>query len=155
MPSKEFLCKKCRHVHKRPINSKCPFVDAMNSELESHIEQSPSVSGLTSQAADNALNLHILAELKSLGGRLTSLEQIMSDTSPVEVKQRSQMSCALSTAAVNASPAQLDEVVVPSVASLHGAPHIQAEVDRRIKHLTELNEAGKLKSLRGGNDTVT
>ena len=27
-------------------------------------------------------------------------------------------------------------------------------MDRRIKHLTDLNESGKLKSLRGGNDTV-
>ena len=40
------------------------------------------------------------------------------------------------------------------MAALQGASHIQAEVDRRIKHLTDLNESGKLKSQRGGIDTV-
>ena len=40
------------------------------------------------------------------------------------------------------------------MAALQGASHIQVEVDRRIKHLTDLNESGKLKSQRGGNDTV-
>ena len=39
------------------------------------------------------------------------------------------------------------------MAALQGASHIQAEVDRCIKHLTDLNESGKLKSQRGGNDT--
>ena len=74
----------------------------------------------------------------------------MADTSPVEVNQRSQMSHAASAAVVNPSPAQLEEIVVPSVAALQETPHIQAEVDRRLKHLAELNEAGKLKSQRGG-----
>ena len=39
------------------------------------------------------------------------------------------------------------------MAALQRASHIQAEVDRCIKHLTDLNESGKLKSQRGGNDT--
>ena len=100
------------------------------------------------------LNAQILAELKSLSGRMTAMEQKMSDTSPAEVNQRSQASHAASVAAINASPAQLEEVMVPSVAALQRTPHIQAEVDRRLKHLAELNEAGKLKSQRGGTDTV-
>ena len=154
MPSKEFLCKKYVDVHKRPINSKCPFADAMNIELDSQSDQSLSVSGLTSQAGDSDLNLQILAELKRLGGRMTAMEKRMSDSSPVEVNQRSQTSHTPSTSAVNPSPAQVDEVVVPSVAALQGTPHIQAEVDRRIKHLTKLNEAGKLKSQRSSNDTI-
>ena len=78
----------------------------------------------------------------------------MSDTSPAEVNQRSQVSHAASAGAINPSPAQLEEVVVPSVAALQGTPHIHAEVDRRLKHLAELNEAGKLKSQQGGTDTV-
>ena len=40
--------------------------------------------------------------------------------------------------------------MVPSVAALQGTSHIQAEVDRGIRHLTDLNEAGNLKSQRGG-----
>ena len=100
------------------------------------------------------MSLQILAELKSLAGRMTAMEQKMSDTSPVKVSQRSQASHAPSAAVVTPNPAQLDEVVVPSVAALQGTPHIQAEVDRRLKHLAELNEAGKLKLQRGGSDTV-
>ena len=153
MPSKEFLCKKCGDFHKRPINSKCPFINTTDSELESQTEHSPSANGFTSQAGEMDLNAQILAELKSLGGRMTAMEQKMSDNSQ-EVTQRSQATHAASAVTVNPSPVQLEEVVVPSVAALQGTPHIQAEVDRRLKHLAELNEAGKLKSQRGGNDTV-
>ena len=92
----------------------------------------------------NDLNLQILAELKSLGGRMTAMEQKMSDNSPVEVNQRLQANHTPSTAAVTPSPAHLDEVVVPSVVALQGTPHIQVEVDRTLKHLVELNEAGKV-----------
>ena len=68
MPSKEFLCKKCGDFHKRPINSKCPFINTTDSELESQTEHSPSANGFTSQAGEMDLNAQILAELKSLGG---------------------------------------------------------------------------------------
>ena len=78
----------------------------------------------------------------------------MSDTSPVEVNQRSQASHAASAAVITPNHAQLDKVVVPSVTALQGTPHIQAEMDRRLKHLAELNESCKLKSQRGCNDTV-
>ena len=148
MPQKEFLCKKCGDVHKRLINSKCTFVNTMDSDLESQTELSPSHSGLTSQAVESDINLQILAELESLGGRMTAMEQKMSDTSPVQVNQRSQASHVPIAKVVTLNPAQLDEVVVPSVAALQGTPHIQEEVDRRLKHLAELNEAGKLKSQR-------
>ena len=75
MPQKQFLCNKCGDVHKRPINSKCIFVSTMDSDSESQVELSPSHSGLTSQAVENDLNLQILAELKSLGGRMTAMEK--------------------------------------------------------------------------------
>ena len=84
MPSNEFLCKKCGDVHERLYYSKCPFVNARDSELDSQIEHSPSVSSLTSQAGENDLNAQILAEFESLGGRMTAMEPKMSDTSPVE-----------------------------------------------------------------------
>ena len=82
---------------------------------------------------------------------MTAMEQKMLDTNSTEVSQRSPVP-AVSPAAD--SPAQMDQVVVLSVAALQGASHIQAEVDQRIKHLTDLNESGKLKSQRDGNDTV-
>ena len=49
----------------------------------------------------------------------------MTDTSTAEVNQRSQASHAASATAVNPSPAELEEVVVPSVTALQGAPHIK------------------------------
>ena len=82
---------------------------------------------------------------------MTAPEQRMSEIGPAEVSQRSQASV---TTPATSSPVQLNQVVVPSVAVLEGVSHIQVEVDRRIRHLTDLNEADKLKSQRSGNDTV-
>ena len=150
MPAKEFLCKKCGDMHKRPINSKCPFTDA-HMDSENQVEKSPTASGGPGLSDSNDLNLQILAELKSLGGRMTAMEQKMLESDSAEVSQKSP---ATAVSPAVASPVQMDQLVVLSVAALQGASHIQAEVDRRIKHLTDLNESGKLKSQRGGSDTV-
>ena len=153
MPTKEFLCKKCGDVHKRLIN--CPFATSVDNELNlSQVDQLPPSEDLTSQASGMDLKMQILAELKSLGSRMTAMEKKMSDTSPEEVNQRSKVSQAAGVAVNNPSTTPLEEVVIPSVTSLQGTPHIQAEVDRRLKHFAELNEAGKLKSQRGGSDMV-
>ena len=147
MPSKEFVCKKCGDMHKRPINSKCPFVSPQTVESESASVTMPGVSGISVQSDDStALNVQILAELKSLGGRMTVMEDRMAKSEQQEVDQRSSETAAAPTS----DSSRLEQVVVPSVAVLQGSSHIQAEVDRRIRHLTDLNEAGKLKSQRGG-----
>ena len=73
---------------------------------------------------------------------MTAMEQRMSESDSAEVNQRSP-GTVMSPAT---SPVQMDQVVVPSVAALQGASHIQVKVDRCIKHLTDLNESGKLKS---------
>ena len=111
MPSKEFLCKK------RLINSKCPFVDA-HMDSDSQIDKSATASGGPGKSHDNDLNLQILAELKSLGGRMTVMEQRMSELDSAEVNQRSP---ATDVSPAVASPVQMDQVVVPSVAALQGA----------------------------------
>ena len=148
MPSKEFLCKKCGDMHKRPINSKCPFVDA-HMDSDSQSDMLPTASGGPGQSYDNDLNMQNLAELTSLRGRMTAMEKRMSESDTAEVNQRSPATAV--TPAV-ASPVQMDQMVVLSVVVLQGA--LQAEVDRFIKHLTDLKKSGKLKSQRGGNDTV-
>ena len=56
MPSKEFLCKKCGDMHKRPINSKCPFVE-VNVDSDSQSDESPTASGGPGESHDNDLNL--------------------------------------------------------------------------------------------------
>ena len=138
-------------MHKRPINSKCPFVSPHTVESESESVTVPGVSGISVQSDDStALNVQILAELKSLGGRMTAMEDRMAKSEQQEVNQRSSEAAAAPTS----DSSRLEQVVVPSVAALQGSSHIQAEVDRRIRHLTDLNEAGKLKSQRGGSDTI-
>ena len=114
--------------------------------MDSLNELSPTASGLTSQSINSDLNLQI-AICKNLGGIMTAIEQRMAETDQLEVTQRSQASKVSSTA-------QLDQVVVPSVAALKGATHTHAEVDRWISHLTDLNKSGKLKLQREGHDTV-
>ena len=52
MPSKEFLCKKSGDMHKLPINSKCPFVDA-HMDIDSQCHKSPTASGGPGKSYDN------------------------------------------------------------------------------------------------------
>ena len=120
-------------------------------DSENQVEKSLTASGGPGLSDSNDLNLQILAELKSLGGRMTAMEQKMLESDSAEVSQKSP---ATAVSPAVASPVQMDQLVVPSVAALQGASHIQAEVDRCIKHLTDLNESGKLKSQRGGSDTI-
>ena len=145
-PVKEFLCKNCGDVHKRPINSKCPF-QANNNEPV-HVSDE-----LTVHAEEaGALNMQILAALKRLGGCMSAMEERMASKEATEVSQSPQQPS--TTASSSPSPAQLDQMVVPTVAALQGSQHIQAEVDQRIRQLVDLNEAGKSKSQRGGNEIV-
>ena len=98
------------------------------------------------------LNMQIFAELKSLGGRMSAMEDKMASKEVTEAKQLPHQASA--GASSSTSPSQLDQVVVPMVAALQGSQHIQAEVDQRIRELVDLNEAGKSKSQRGGTEIV-
>ena len=138
-PGKEFLCKTCGDVHKRPINSKYPF-PAKSDDSVYVSDDSP----VNSEEA-GAFNIQILAELKSLGGRISAMEERMASKEAPEVSKPTQQ---LSETA--SSPGHLDQMVVPTVAALQGSQSIQAEVDQRIRQLVDLNEAGKSKSQGGG-----
>ena len=70
-PPKEFLCKNCGDIHKRPINSKCQF-PSKTSEDNHVSDDLPVHSENTSD-----LNMQILAVLKSLGGRMSAMEDKM------------------------------------------------------------------------------
>ena len=148
MPPKEYLCKKCGDMHKRPINSKCPFMDN-NSDNDSQ-------NGLTATAqasapnVDSDLNMQILAELKSLGGRMTAMEQQMADKRSEDSSNMQMHQTAVTLTPTTTSAVELDQVVVPSMASLQNSDQIQAQVDQRIRQLAQLNESGKFKSQRGG-----
>ena len=114
MPSKEFLCKKCGDVRKRPINSKCPFGSPQSVEFDSENVTVPGVSGVAVQSDDsNALNVQILAELKSLGGRMTAMEDRMAKSEQQEVEQRSNASGTQAAVASTSDSSRLEQVVVP------------------------------------------
>ena len=129
--------------HKHPINSKCPF-PAKSDDTVYVSDDSP----VNSEEA-GALNMQILAELKSLGGHMSAMEERMASKEATEVSKPTQQPSETAS-----SPGQLDQMVVPTVAALQGSQSIQAEVDQRIRQLVDLNEAGKSKSQRGGNETV-
>ena len=142
-------------MHKRPINSKCTFGSPQSDDFDSQNINVPGASGVSVQSDESTdLNVQILAELKTLGGRMTAMEDRIATSEQQEVNQRSQTSSIQVAVAMTNDSSQLAQVVVPSVAALQGASHIQAEVDRHIRHLTYLNEAGELTSERWGNDTV-
>ena len=61
----------------------------------------PSASGLTNQVGNNDLNVKSLAELESLGIKMTAMESRISEKSRMEVNQRSQASN-ISSASVSA-----------------------------------------------------
>ena len=109
-PGKEFLYKNCGDVHKRPINSKCPF-PAKNDDSVYVSEDSP----VSSEEA-GALNMQILAELKSLGGRMSAMEDRMATKEATQDPKQP-----LATAS-SPSPGQLDQMVVPTVAALKRKP---------------------------------
>ena len=54
------------------------------------------------------------------------------------------------TSADGQSMTQLDQVVIPTVVTLHGCQAIQTEVNKQFRQLADLNESGKSKSHRGG-----
>ena len=156
-PAKEFLCKKCGNIHKRPINSKCAFTEESNESSALPVNDTK-VSSLNDS---NDLNLQILAALKSLDGRMSMMEEKMASR---EAKDASipmqQLSAVVTDGTSTSAPTnghsmtQLDQVVVQTLATLQGSHHIQTEVDKRLRQLVDLNESGKSRSQRGGNEIV-
>ena len=55
---------------------------------------------------------------------------------------------------VNNSQEEDDDYVLPSISTLKQSKQIQKQVDDRVKQLQAMNEQGKFKSQRGGDETV-
>ena len=77
------------------------------------------------------LNTQILAERKSLEGCMSAMKENMASKEASAVTQSPQQASVVASS--SPSPAKLDQMVVPTVAALHGIQHIQAEVDQRIR----------------------
>ena len=177
MAPKDFHCSNCGDMHKKPINRRCPFpaIEDTASQLGQN-----DISSLQGSGGAEQLNLQILAELKNLGGRMTAMENELASTKAVRTQvgtsatssttQAGDGVClsnsqsvttldglsALPTTSVgqqNTGSASV-QTIIPSLSVLQSNSRIQDQVDQRLRQLTELNEAGKLKSQRGGNEAV-
>ena len=167
-------------MHKKPINRRCPFPSI--EDTASQLGQND-ISSLLGSGGAEQLNLQILAELKNLGGRMTVMENEFASTKAVRTQVGTSATLsttptgdgvclgtsqsvttpdgpsALPTASVGQQNAVTTgstsvQTIIPSLSVLQSNSRIQDQVDQRLRQLTELNEAGKLKSQRGGNETV-
>ena len=167
-------------MHKKPINRRCPFPSI--EDTASQLGQND-ISSLQGSGGAEQLNLQILAELKNLGGRMTAMENELASTKAVRTQvgtsatssttQAGDGVClgnsqsvttldglsALPTTSVGQQNAVSTgcasvQTIIPSLSVLQSNSRIQDQVDQRLRQLTELKEAGKLKSQRGGNETV-
>ena len=92
---------------------------------------------------------------------MSMMEEAMASIHARDATMSIQQSTAAATGGTTAtaqaeihSTSQLDQVVIPTLATLQGSQHIQTEVDKRLRQLVNLNESGKSKSQRGGNKIV-
>ena len=131
-------CVKCGGNHARPINHNCK-------ELKS--------SGMEPEGDTNAL---ILKELKNLSSRMTQMEDKVQslDVSRSPSVSNSSRSPASSIASRRHQEDQDQDLILPSLHSLRTSKDIQDQVDARIRDLLTAPEKGKLKSQRGGSETV-
>ena len=136
MPRKVFDCTKCGGAHERPINSKCKVVTEM--------DMASSNENVTNVPDSNAL---ILQELKNLSSRMTVMEQKVND-------RDSHIGSPSVRSSFSNHQEEDDEYVLPSISTLKQSKQIQKQVDDRVKQLQAMNEQGKFKSQRGGNETV-
>ena len=132
MPKKVFDCTTCGGAHERPINSKCKVVTEM--------DIASSNENVTNIPDSNAL---ILQELKKLSSRMSVMEQKVND-------RDSYVASPSIKSSVNNSQEEDDDYVLPSISTLKQSKQIQKQVDDRVKQLQAMNEQGKLRSQRGG-----
>ena len=126
---KSFDCVKCGGHHSRPINRNCKEIQ--NNDQEQQMDT-------------NAL---ILKELKTLSSRMTDVE--------TRVQSLDVMKSPASSSTSRRSHDETEtELVLPSLEKLRASREIQEQVDARIEDLQTAQDKGKLKSQRGGTETV-
>ena len=126
---KSYDCVKCGGHHPRPINRNCKQMQIEEPE----------------QTMDT--NVMILKELQTLSSRMTELESKVQSLDVMKLP---------STSSTSRQPCNETEteLVLPSLDRLRSFREIQDQVDARIKELQTSQDKGKLKSQRGGTETV-
>ena len=135
---KTFDCAKCGGNHARPINRNCK--EARSSAMES----------------EEATNSLILKELKNLSSRMSQMEDkvvsLEGNRSPSGTSNGRSPASSISSRGHQED--QDEDLILPSLHSLRTSREIQDQVDARIRDLQTAPEKGKLKSQRGGSETV-
>ena len=135
---KTFDCIKCGGHYARPINCNCK-------ELKS--------DDMESKSGTNSL---ILKELKTLSSRMTQMENKVHS---LEVS-RSPSTSASGRSPVSSTGSRMpqedpeDDLTLPSLNRMCTSRDIQEQVDAWIRDLQTAPDKGKLKSQRGGSETV-
>ena len=159
---KVFHCSKCALQHPRPVGKKCKYEGEFLSddvEVAAPPSMEPDSNGRVSQL--------ILSQLQQLGEKMDLMDRRMQRTEAALGQGTSQASLS-SVTSHSASTLNVPshgvaternvESVVPSLGYLRSNDSVQAEVDKRLAELTQLNESatkGRIKSQRGGPGDVT
>ena len=158
---KVFYCSKCALQHPRPVGKKCQYEgESFSSDVE--VAAPPS----TEAVGTDTVSQQILLQLQQLGSKMNQMDRRVQRTEAALQQGNSQASH--STVIPHNSPssktlsAGIDtettaESVVPSLGFLRNNVSVQAEVNKRLAQLAQMNETatkGRLKS-RGGPGDIT
>ena len=154
---KVFHCSNCSLQHERPVGKKCQYADQGES-LPSDVEVAAPPS------SDIRASEQILLQLQLLGEKMDSMDKRVQWTEAALGQGNSQAGQIATNASVtqssttvahsNATEEVSSESVVPSVEFLRQNDNLQAEVEKRLAELRNLNESasrGRVKSQRGGS----
>ena len=134
---KTFDCVKCGGNHARPINRNC---------------KEGRINDTESSEDTNSL---ILKELKTLNTRMTVMESKVHSLDQMK-SPATKASVTSPTPSIASQETEEDtetDLILPSLTSLRTSRDIQQQVDAGIREL-QTSEKGKLKSQRGGSETV-
>ena len=158
---KVFYCSKCTLQHPRPVGKKC---QQEGGSLASDVEDAAPPS--TDSVGVATVSDQILLQLQKLGEKMDSMDRRVQRTEAALGQGSQQASQTVNTSCnppiQNNESHGIDtedtvESVVPSLGYLRNNTSIQAEVDKRLAELAQINESatrGRLKSQRGGPGEV-
>ena len=150
------------YKHPRPVGKKCQYEgETLSGDVE--VPAPPS----TEPDSNTTVSQQILLQLQQLGDKMDLMDRRVQPTEAALGQGTSQASSSSITPHNSSSQNILShgidtectvESVVPSLGYLRNNESVQAEVDKRLAELAQLNESatkGRLKSQRGGPGDIT
>ena len=157
-----FHSSKCALLHPRPVGKKCQY---KGESLSSDVEVAAPAS--IEMAGNATVSQHILLQLQQLGDKMDLMDRRVQRTEAALEQGTSQASSSIVTSHNSPISKVLStgidtettvESVVPSLGYLRSNESVQAEVDKRLAELAQINETatkGRLKLKRGGPGDIT